>query len=367
MSESHPHDTASMPTEPSAGPSPGDDSGPSAQPAAEQLPPVEPPSAGFIVQLFLVPALIVLVVVGVWALFGNLAGGETDWEKLVAEVGSENTHIRWRAALQLAHLLSAGGELDEQGRQLAENPRVARELARLFREQFGRRSDVSEDDLKQLVYLARTLGALDVPEETLPALREAIRFEDSSDKYRDVRREAIFAVATIAGRMAESDRPLDSPELIADLIAVSHEPDPMLRQMAAYMLGLLEDEAAQERLRVLLDDRDVKTRVNAAVGLARQDSTAGYDVFKAVLDDAASNLGKRSSSTNDDDAQADRFESLLVLKNTLKAVDSLAEHWTAQQRAELIDVLESIADGYSERTMRLEAGQLRDKLATLGG
>ena len=43
------------------------------------LPPVEPPSAGFIVQLFVVPALIVLAVVGVWALFGKIASSDEDW------------------------------------------------------------------------------------------------------------------------------------------------------------------------------------------------------------------------------------------------------------------------------------------------
>ena len=36
------------------------------------LPPVEPPSAGFIIQLFVVPALIVLVIVSVWFTFSWL-------------------------------------------------------------------------------------------------------------------------------------------------------------------------------------------------------------------------------------------------------------------------------------------------------
>ena len=47
-------------------------------PSLPDLPPVEAPSAGFIVQLFVIPAVIVLVVVVVWLLFGKLAGGERD-------------------------------------------------------------------------------------------------------------------------------------------------------------------------------------------------------------------------------------------------------------------------------------------------
>ena len=71
----------------------------------EELPPVKPPSAGFIVQLFLIPALIVMAVVAVWALFGRLADSGTDWAQLVVELGSGNEHRRWRAAQELQKCL----------------------------------------------------------------------------------------------------------------------------------------------------------------------------------------------------------------------------------------------------------------------
>ncbi|MDB4743672.1 hypothetical protein OAF98_04230, partial [Planctomicrobium sp.] len=60
------------------------------------LPPVEPPSAGMIIQLFLVPAIIVAVIVGVYAAFGQLASQELDWRQLVTDVKSQNPHVRWR-------------------------------------------------------------------------------------------------------------------------------------------------------------------------------------------------------------------------------------------------------------------------------
>ena len=68
----------------------------------EELPPVTPPSAGFIVQLFLIPALIVMAVVAVWALFGKLADSGSAWAPLVADLGSGNEHRQWRAAQELA-------------------------------------------------------------------------------------------------------------------------------------------------------------------------------------------------------------------------------------------------------------------------
>ena len=43
---------------------------------ADELPPVEPPSAGFILQLFLIPGILVALVVGfIWVFFGWLGSG----------------------------------------------------------------------------------------------------------------------------------------------------------------------------------------------------------------------------------------------------------------------------------------------------
>ena len=41
--------------------------------ADDALPPVEPPSAGFIVQLFVIPGIIVFIIVMIWLLFNWLA------------------------------------------------------------------------------------------------------------------------------------------------------------------------------------------------------------------------------------------------------------------------------------------------------
>src|SRR4051794_41478983 len=67
-------------------------------PMLADLPPVEAPSAGFIVQLFVIPAVIVAVVIVVWLLFGKLAGGERDAMEYVRLLRSPNAH--WRAPLQ---------------------------------------------------------------------------------------------------------------------------------------------------------------------------------------------------------------------------------------------------------------------------
>ena len=98
----------------------------------DDLPPVQPPSAGFIVQLFLVPGLIVLVIVGVWVGVNRLASSEQDWRTLVADLQSPHEHLRWRGAFGLAQLLQADQRSLGSGPRLVANPEVAKELSQLL-------------------------------------------------------------------------------------------------------------------------------------------------------------------------------------------------------------------------------------------
>ena len=276
------------------------------------MPPVEPPSAGFIIQLFLIPALIVAAVIGVWALFGKLAASETDWQQLVAELGSGNEHRRWRSALTLAQILRneelAGPTADTK---LADNPEVARALSQLLKESLDSKSNL-EDDITHQEFLARTLGSIHVDDVTLPVLGTAL----SADYETEVRKSALMSVAMIAGRHFESDsdwqaapsdefdsfgtapeEPLesstiDNDEVMKQLQLAAQDADPAIRHLAAFVYGLVSGPKAIENLEVMLLDGDQMTRANAAVGLARNGSTAGVDTFIELLD-AGANPMKR--------------------------------------------------------------------------
>ena len=102
------------------------------------LPPVEPPSAGFIIQLFVVPGLIVLAVVGIWAMFGQLAAGEQDWTKLVAELSNNNEHRRWRGAHGLAQMLQADQQRKAPEQTLTQNPVIVGELTQLLSKELAK-------------------------------------------------------------------------------------------------------------------------------------------------------------------------------------------------------------------------------------
>ncbi|MBW3539410.1 MAG: HEAT repeat domain-containing protein [Planctomycetes bacterium] len=324
----------------------------------EMYPPVRPPSAGFIVQLFLVPALIVAAIVGVWALFGRIAAGEQDWRELVQELRSNNEHRRWRAALGLAHLLEADQERAAADQRLTRNPQVARALAELLGEQLDRRSQ-KDDDIKQEAFVARTLGTLDVPEVVLPALQRAIRPEHELE----VRKNALASIALIAGRAAEQAAgksaraltpSLSDPDLIADVVEVSREGEPLVRQLAAYTLGLLAGEDAEHRLQVMLNDADRHARTNAAVALARRGSTEGLDVLRELLADPPE---AKSRGELNRDAANDLQMHLAALRNALRAVGELAPNLPADDRQRLIELIAPIADKHGEAAIRVAASE----------
>lgn len=327
-------------------------------PDYSELPPVEPPSAGFIVQLFVVPAIIVAVVVGVYLLFGQLASGEQDWRKQLTDVRSDNPHVRWRGALGLAQMLQADAAAD--GKRLAENRDVAEELATMLEESLEK-SGASEDDLKQQEFLTRTLGLVDVDEVTLPALSTALQpGEDST-----VRKNSLASLATIANRRREAGGTFHDEAVVDDVIRVTDDSEDMLRHVATYTLGLFQSSAARQRLQVLLEHRDQMTRLNAAVGLARQGSTGGLPVFQSVLVDAQSPPEAAAELPGETQSResAEAFEQALMLSNTLKALSQLREDLSETERQQIVSKLEPLAEAYPQPQLRVEARKLITELA----
>src|SRR6516165_12416771 len=92
-------------------------------PVLPDLPPVEAPSAGFVVQLFVIPAAVVVVVIIVWLLFGKLAGGERDAMEYVQQL--RLPHANWRLAFEL-------GSLIQNDPAIAGDPKLLGELTDLL-------------------------------------------------------------------------------------------------------------------------------------------------------------------------------------------------------------------------------------------
>ncbi|MBY0398388.1 MAG: HEAT repeat domain-containing protein, partial [Thermoleophilia bacterium] len=244
-------------------------------PGLPELPPVEAPSAGFIVQLFVIPAVVVLVVILVWLLFGRLAGGERDAMEYVRLIRASGNN--WRAANRAAYELAS---LIQNDSKVASDPTLLGELTDLL----NRDLDQAENpEMTQYVALAigrfQTLDAKTAtgqPLEPLAALARALE-----PKYADgIRIAAAVGLAKQAARLAGT---LDDARAIEALAKSGSTGEPSVRQAAAYALGFFGGDAAREALKGRLNDEDRFVRYNAAVALARRDDPAAAPTLREML------------------------------------------------------------------------------------
>ena len=320
----------------------------------DDLPPVQPPSAGMIVQLFLIPAVIVAAIVGVYALFGRLASQELDWRQLVTDVRSENPHVRWRGALGLAQMLDADRQRPSDSEKLAANPQVAQALSDLYGELIGLRQP-TEDELKEIEFLSKALGRMQQPDVIAPVFLRGI----DPKQEREIRKHSMIGLAMLAGTARDARIGFHQPEVVARVEDVSREADPLFRQQAAFALGVIGSQQLLSRLETLLDDPDQMVRVNSAIGFARNDKTDGVPVFSEVLEESTKwNLDPRNIQTVEDEATY--FERSLMVRNTIKAVDQLRSHLSEDQHSELTTQLRTVSEDLQDPALRTEAlGVLR--------
>lgn len=352
----------------------------------EELPPVEPPSAGFIVQLFFVPALIVAAVIGVWALFGKMADSETDWTQLVAELGSGNEHRRWRAANGLAQVLNNQQiAAVSDGEVLAQKPEVAQALCDLLEETLQSPSTLPED-IEHRKFLARTLGTLQCNEIVLPTLEKTL----TADRDPDVRKSGLMSLNYLAERAFQEqakaagvkeqtvagnndvvinlEQPFDAPTLdsepiFAQLKEAMRDEDANIRQLAAFAFGRLSGPDSMRMLKLMLLDGDSFTRANAAVGLARNGDAGGNDALIELVEEfidevTAEDLQGLAGAELKKEMSNRTLERQNVLRNCFRAISGVYAGMTDEQKAALAPMVEQAAGG-SDTKVAIEAASLQ--------
>jgi hypothetical protein len=192
------------------------------------LPPVEPPSAGFLVQLFLVPGLIVAIIVGVWLTFHWLAHLGQDPQAYVRTLRRDNEG-RWQAALNLANDLRGPG-----GAVLKADATLAGELGRILADE-SKSGRTGEQSQMLRVYLCRALGEFTIPEALAPLLERA---QDTAQPQ--VARAAIEAIAVLSTNLVAVGGGSPSGANVADaVVAASRSEDAGLRSAAAFIKSFL--------------------------------------------------------------------------------------------------------------------------------
>ncbi len=308
-------------------------------------------------QLFLVPGLIVVAVIGVWALFGQLSSGEQDWRQLISEIRSTNDHRRWRGANALANVVRADSDKGASSQKLAANTEIARELADLLQDLLKQKS-TDQELVTQQLFVVRALGWLDSRDLVFPPLMEA----SLPTHERFVRADAIKAMAIISSRASEQGQPVTDEEVIARVIDVSNDEDAMLRQVGAYSLGLFEGEASTQRLRVMTEDSDLYARMNAATALARRKQTDGLPVLIEFLKLAPQPVDRSKMDAKTDIERknlADSQESsnAVALLTVFKSLRDLAGVLDESQKQTVLPLCESIAKDFPIIKVRIDANE----------
>ncbi len=323
----------------------------------DALPPVEPPSAGFILQLFFIPGVIVVVVVLIWLLFNWLAHKGNDRDALVKAL-SRNNEARWQAAFNLANDLRS----DRQSRnpQLTTDHQLAQELAGILQRDMAA-GNTDENSITLEIYLCRALGEFRVT-DGLPVLIKAAAAE-RNEEAGDVRRAALEGIALLAAGSGQEKQFADDAELRETLLAASSDSDPRTRSAAAVAMGVIGGAAFLERLRVMLDDSNPDVTYNAATRLAHYGDLAAEPVLIEMLDQE-----ETAGVKLEKDVALQPAKRALITINALRATAQLGQANPDADLGKLKTAVEKLLAGGAEGQMEIEAtGVLRELECAAGG
>jgi len=311
------------------------ESAPQEEPALapdDALPPVEPPNAGFILQLFVIPAMIVTVIVMVWLLFGWLARGTDDLGHLIKTL-RVHSEARFQAAYQLASALRnprhAAFRADEE---------AAGELAAILAEEIEAANE-NERIVNLRIFLCRALGEFQV-DAGLDVLVEAASTR-RSDEEIPVQIAALDAIAVRAAYHGSAGTlaTMEKPALIETLCRLAADPQDLVRSHTAFALGLFTDPRLVQQLEALLADPYPDTRYNAAIGLAaHHGSTAGLAVLEEMLDP-----DETAGLKIEKDAPARELKQVRIMINALRAVEQLVAKNPQADVAPLLPAIRRLA------------------------
>lgn len=323
--------------------------------ADDPLPPVEPPSAGFLVQLFVVPLTIVSC--GLFVVWGFywLAQMGNDPESYVRAL-RRNNEGRWQVALNFANDLRGPG-----GAALKADPELAGDLAGILDDEIAsgrtKGSGGAAEQAKTLCgYLCRALGEFAVPEAAAPLMERAADGEDPQTA-----RAAVEALAVLSANLSAAGRSFADPAAVAAAVLDASASDvETLRSSAAYTLGVLGGGPAVARLRELVEDAGDDVRYNAAIGLARQGDEAAWKTLEEMLA-----LPDAVPAAGDQQGQAERYRRAMIVVNALKGVGLLVDSTRRPPPEAVAKRIAALGDD-PVSDVRSSAGALGRRIGRLG-
>ncbi len=256
--------------------------------------PLYAPESSFslFIKLFIVPALIVAIALGIF-LLGTLAlQHPKSAEQYLEELRSDSTSRRWQAAYELSRMLNQGEKI-----QFDENLRS--ELVKTF-------EGAKSDDPRVREYLALVLGRLK-EKSAVPALSDA-----AHDESADVKIYSLWALGNI-------EDPAGGP---AALSALS-DSDPQVQIIAVGALSAMRYGPAKGTLENYLESSNSDLKYDSAVALARLKDDKAVPILLDMLSLTAT-------------GQADKDPTIQSVK--LAAIDGATEFTNGTLHQKLLDL-----------------------------
>ncbi|HEX4148665.1 MAG TPA: HEAT repeat domain-containing protein [Pirellulales bacterium] len=309
--------------------------------AQDNLPPVQAPSGAFVLQLFIVPAVIVGVIAMLYALFFWWGQVRSDDAQKYVQALDRDSEARWQAAVNLADALR-----DPRNVELKQNADIARKLSeKLQREIEAGHTDKSSLQLR--IYLCHALGEFQVSDGVSALLLAAKTERGADEKY--VRFAALKALTVFVSQPGISGSV--QAQILSVMLDASHDGEPLVRSTAAFALGALGGPKAIERLERMLTDPSSNVRYNAATMLASRGQMAAVPVLTEMLDsNAVIDVG---SKEEDEPSRANKRISIMV--NGLRAARKLAALHPGEKIARLREAVGQLESSREPTSVRLEA------------
>ncbi len=320
----------------------------------DMLPPVEPPSAGFILQLFVVPGIIVAIIVMVWLLFNWVARTGNDPREFVLALKRNNDNS-WQAAVNLTNALGNPGP---QGAELRQNAALARELATMLDGEIDNGSTTKEQALELRYFLCKALGEFETP-EGLAALVKAAGTQRTEEEG-EVRLAALQAIAVLASNVARfhPGESLATPAVEQVLLQASTDDDPRIRGTAAFALGVVGGERLTARLAAMLSDSNPNVRYNAATRLAALGDARAIPVLAEMLDPEES-----AGVELERNEELRPYQRALIITNALRAVEQLRVQNADADFAPVRHQLERLLAADADKPQKVQAAELLKQLS----
>jgi len=302
----------------------------------DQLPPVEPPSAGFILQLFVIPGVIVVVIVAIWLMFSWIAHHASTRPEDVVQGLQGSGPARWQRANELADMLRNSRHTD-----FRRNSNAATQLAEILQRELTTATSpggMESGAVNLRYFLCRALGEFEVADGLEVLIKAATTSRDPREQW--VRRGAIQAIAVLGYHLQQGNPNglSDYATLEPTLILLANDENELIRSETAFALGRIGTPGMMKQLESMVDDPHSDTRYNAAVALAQQGNAIAIETLAEMLD--SEELG---SATEEPDPQSQFVKRAIIMKNAMQGTVELARQSSESDLSSITQALQEIA------------------------